>query len=148
MRASYRPIVAALGLLLCSAVSEAADNPKDDPYRWLEDGDAPAVVRWTGQQNTATRKALDALPGRAALAARFQQLYSVGSLGTPVSRARKNGQPRRYFYTRRDGTQNQPVLYLREGRDGADRPLVDVNQERADGTRALDWWFQIGRAHV
>jgi len=22
-----------------------------------------------------------------------------------------------------------------------DRALVDVNQDRADGTRALDWWF-------
>ncbi len=30
---------------------------------------------------------------------------------------------------------------MRDGLHGADRPLVDVNRERADGTRALDWWF-------
>ena len=49
---------------------------------------------------------------------------------------------RRYFYTRRDGKQNQPVLYVRDGVDG-DRPRAGRRQraERADGTRALDWWF-------
>ncbi len=131
---------AAFGLLLWSGVSAGSPKP-DDPYRWLEDGDAPAVAKWTEQQNAATRKALEAVPGRAALGARFSRLYSVGSLGTPISRPRGHDQPRRYFYTRRDGAQNQPVLYVRDGRDGVDRALVDVNQERADGTRALDWWF-------
>ncbi len=143
---------AALCLLLSSIVSGAPA----DPYRWLEDGDAPAVARWTEAQNAATRKALDHLPGRAALQERLGRLYATGSLGAPVSRPRpddhpgktgnagKPGKPdqeRRYFYTRRDGAQNQAVLYVRDGLQGADRPLVDVNRERADGTRALDWWF-------
>jgi prolyl oligopeptidase len=47
----------------------------------------------------------------------------------------------RYFYTRREGEQNQPILYVRQGLDGADRVLVDPNQLSADGTAALDWWF-------
>jgi prolyl oligopeptidase len=142
-----------LGLLLSSVVS--ADIPAVDPFRWLEEGDAPVVVRWTEAQNAATRKALDPLPGRAALEARLGRLFSTGSLGVPVSRARGHGhghaqdqgrdqgrdKERRYFYTRRDGAQNQPVLYLRDGLQGADRALVDVNRERVDGTRALDWWF-------
>ncbi len=142
-------VAVAFCLLLSSIVSGAPA----DPYRWLEDGDAPAVARWTEAQNAATRKALDHLPGRAALEERFGHLYSIGSLGAPVSRPNaagqagqtgktsKAGQARRYFYTRRDGAQNQPVLYVREGLQGADRALVDVNRERADGTRALDWWF-------
>jgi len=29
-----------------------------DPYRWLEDADAPEVQRWTDAQNAATRRAL------------------------------------------------------------------------------------------
>jgi prolyl oligopeptidase len=136
----------AFALLLWSAVSVAGNAPSDDPYRWLEDGDAPAVVRWTEAQNAATRKVLDAFPGRAALAAQFERLYAIGSLGAPVSRPHGKGKAeakatRRYFYTRRDGAQNQAVLYVRDGLHGADRALVDVNQERADGTRALDWWF-------
>jgi prolyl oligopeptidase len=142
-----KPGAVALGLLLSSAVSAAPPvvSPSPDPFRWLEDGDTPAVARWTEAQNAATRRALDPLPGRAALAARLGRLFSIGSLGVPVSRPRGLGsghsKERRYFYTRRDGVQNQPVLYLRDGLHGADRALVDVNLERADGTRALDWWF-------
>ncbi len=46
-----------------------------------------------------------------------------------------------YFNTRRDGLQNQPVLYVREGVGGKDRVLVDVNLLAADGTFALDWFW-------
>jgi prolyl oligopeptidase len=109
-----------------------------DPYRWLEDAASPEVQRWTEQQNALTRKTLDAFPGRKALAERFWQLYEIGSLGVPVPRHK--GKTRRYFYTRRDGKQNQAVLYVRDGLDGEDRALVDVNALAADGTRALDWW--------
>jgi prolyl oligopeptidase len=110
-----------------------------DPYRWLEDAGSPEVQRWTDQQNALTRQTLDAFPGRQALAERFWQLHEIGSLGAPVPRHR--GKSRRYFYTRRDGKQNQPVLYVRDGSAGADRALVDVNALAADGTRSLDWWF-------
>jgi len=98
------------------------------------------VQRWTDAQNAATRRALDRVPGRAALEKRLWQLYEIGSVGVPVSRPVKAGL-RRYFYTRRDGKQNQAVLYARDGAGGTDRALVDVNAERTDGTRALDWWF-------
>src|SRR5665213_609709 len=147
-----------LSLLVSGTVSAQA---APDPFAWLEDGDAPQVQKWTEAQNAATRRFLDAVPGRAALERRFRQLYEIGALGLPVSRP--HGALRRYFYTRRDGQQNQPVLYLREehpapsdgraadrlskaGRgigqhDRPERALIDVNQERADGTRALDWWF-------
>ena len=113
-----------------------------DPYRWLEDAEAPEVQRWTDAQNATTRRVLDRAPGRAALEQRLWQLYEIGSIGVPASRGVKSGATttRRYFYTRRDGKQNQPVLYLRDGASGADRPLVDVNADRADGTRSLDWW--------
>ena len=42
------------GLLLSSAVSAGSPQP-DDPYRWLEDGDAPAVARWTEAAERARR---------------------------------------------------------------------------------------------
>jgi len=149
-----RLLAAALSLLLSSTVAAAKppiatrkDDVVDrlhgvdvaDPYRWLEDADAPEVQRWTDAQNAATRRALDRVPGRAALEKRLWQLYEIGSVGVPVSRP--TGKTRRYFYTRRDGKQNQAVLYARDGATGTDRALVDVNAEKADGTRALDWWF-------
>src|SRR6187551_2591623 len=116
-------------LLLSSAVATAAAKPpataptrKDDvvdrlhgvdvadPYRWLEDSDAPEVQAWTDAQNAATRRALDRVPGRAALEQRLWQLYEIGYVGVPVSRAIAPSATaaRRYFYTRRDGKQNQP----------------------------------------
>jgi len=111
-----------------------------DPYRWLENADAPEVARWTEAQNAVTRNRLDRLPGRAALEQRYWQLYEIGALGLPVSRKHGPAGERRYFHTRRDGKQNQAVLYVQDGLGAADRPLVDVNAERADGTRSLDWW--------
>ena len=52
---------------------------------------------------------------------RLEQLLQIGNLGgTEVGGAY-------YFHTRREGTQNQPVLYVRKGVDGKDEVLVDVN---------------------
>src|SRR5262252_4059123 len=68
-----------------------------DPYRWLEDGASPEVQQWTAAENAATKKALDAYPGRAALASRLWELYEIGSLGTPAPR--RHGKGWRYFYT-------------------------------------------------
>jgi prolyl oligopeptidase len=110
-----------------------------DPYRWLENGDAPEVAAWTAEQNRRLRERLDAVPGRQWLEERLWQWQETGSLGAPVVRGK--GKHTRLFYTRRDGKQNQPVLYVRDGRDGKDRALLDVNQLAADGTQALDWWY-------
>jgi len=113
-----------------------------DPYRWLEDEASPEVQAWTAAQTAYARAVLDRLPDREALAKRLWELYEIGGLGTPVARPHGHGKARawRYFYTRRDGKQNQPVLYVRDGVNGDDRALVDVNALAADGTRALDWW--------
>jgi prolyl oligopeptidase len=60
-------------------------------------------------------------------------------MGAPVPKGK--GRATRYFYTRREGQQNQPALYVRQGLAGADRVLLDVNALAADGTLALDWWY-------
>lgn len=105
-----------------------------DPYRWLEDGSTPETRQWVAEQLAYTRSILDKLPGREKLHARIEQLLEIGNLGeTQVG-------GNYYFHTRRDGKQNQPVLYVRKGVDGKDSPLVDANQLSKDGTLALDWW--------
>ncbi len=106
-----------------------------DPYRWLEQGGDPRTQAWTASQNGLTESLLAAVPGRARLRARLDELLSIGALSTPEPVAG------RYFYQRRDGRQNQPVLYVREGRDGEDRVLIDPNQLDAQGTTALDWFY-------
>ena len=106
-----------------------------DPYRWLEDANSPDSQEYVREEMAYTRSLLDPLPGRDRIHERLTQLLSIGTIGTP-----QVGGPY-FFYTRREGTQNQPVLLVREGLHGKDRALVDANQMAADGTVALDWWF-------
>ena len=110
-----------------------------DDYRWLEDGSSPATEKWVAEEMAYTRAVLDPLPGREAIHKRLTELLSIGSVGVPQIGGKY------YFYARRDGMQNQPVLYVREGgvdlkNGGKDRVLVDANQMAADGTIALDWF--------
>ncbi len=105
-----------------------------DNYRWLEDGNSPATQKWVEEEMAYTRAVLDPLAGREAIHQRLTQLLSIGSV-TPPMIAGKH-----YFYTKREGMQNQPILYVREGLNGEDRVLVDANTLAADGTIALDWF--------
>jgi prolyl oligopeptidase len=105
-----------------------------DNYRWLEDGTSPETQKWVEQELAYTRALLDPLPGRDAIHKRLTELLSIGIV-TPPQIAGKY-----YFYTKREGMQNQPILYVREGVDGTDRALVDANQLAADGSIALDWF--------
>jgi len=106
-----------------------------DPYRWLEDGNDPAVAEWVTTQSAFTRGVLDQVPGRAKIHDRLDQLLEIGNVGTP---APVKGH---YFFTKREGKQNQPVLYVRDGLRGEDRVVLDPNQLSADSSVALDWWY-------
>ena len=118
-----------------------------DRYRYLENSNDPETRRYVEQELAYTRTMLDPLPGRDRINARLSQLLEIGIVGAPQMGGKY------YFHTRREGNQNQPILYVREGIDGAsngglngglgnnDRVLVDVNGMSTDGTVALDWWF-------
>ena len=106
-----------------------------DRYRYLENPDDPDTKLYVEQELGYTRAILDPLPGRDKINARLSQLLEIGTVGAPQMGGRY------YFHTRREGDQNQPILYVREGLNGDDRVLVDVSQLAADGTIALDWWY-------
>jgi prolyl oligopeptidase len=106
-----------------------------DLYRYLENANDPDTRQYVEQELAYTRSLLDPLPGRDRINARLSQLIPIGTVGAPQMGGKY------YFYTRREGNQNQPVLYVRESVHGSDRVLVDVNKMSADATVALDWWF-------
>jgi prolyl oligopeptidase len=107
-----------------------------DPYRWLENDvrEDPKVAAWVAQQNALTDSYLATLPGRATFEQRMRELFNFERFGIP----RKQGS--RYFYTRNTGLQNQNVLYVREGLNGAPRMLIDPNAWSQDGATALAEW--------
>jgi prolyl oligopeptidase len=107
-----------------------------DPYRWLENDvrEDPKVAAWVAQQNALTDSYLATLPGRAAFQARMRELFNYERFGVPE----KEGN--RYFHTRNTGLQNQDVLYVREGLNGAARMLIDPNGWSQDGATALAEW--------
>lgn len=104
-----------------------------DPYRWLEDGTSPTVKEWTQKQNAFTREWLDKVVDRDSLRARLDKMLDVGTISVAVPRSG------RIFYTKREGKQNQPILYVQI--EGKTKVVVDPNPLSKDGTVTLDWWF-------
>jgi prolyl oligopeptidase len=113
-----------------------------DPYRWLEGDNSnpdrmgavtPEVAAWTDAQNAFTRATLDNLPGRAALEARLKPLMQIGTVSIPEVRAD------RFFFSKREGMQNQPVWYWRQGARGADRLLLDPARLDPSGLTTITW---------
>jgi prolyl oligopeptidase len=106
-----------------------------DPYRWLEDGESAETRAWVDAQNAATTAVLESIPGRERIRARLDQLFTTGSVGTPLVRGS------RYFYQRRDGRMDQPVLVVRDGDAASERTILDPNTLSTSGIVALDWWY-------
>ena len=54
-----------------------------DPYRWLEDPDAPETRDWIEAENALTFDFLAQIPSRAALRERLTTLWNYERYGTP-----------------------------------------------------------------
>lgn len=104
-----------------------------DPYRWLEDLTSPETVAWRQAQDVLATEQLAALPGRAALRIRLEQLLAAGAVGAPAWRA---GRP---FWLRREPGGEHAVLWTRDG-DGTARVLLDVMAVDPSGATTLDGW--------
>lgn len=103
----------------------------EDPYRWLEDKDAPATRAWLDQQIALTNTTLGKVPGRDRIVERFQQLLNVESRTVPKERRG------RYFFLHRTPGQEQRVLVMRQGPQGKDEVLLDPNPLSPDHTTSV-----------
>lgn len=102
-----------------------------DPYRWMEDLDAPELKTWIDAENALVAQYLADAPGREQIKQRLTALYDFERYGVPEVHGG------RYFYARNDGLQNQSPWYWQQGLNGEARPLIDPNSLSADGTVAL-----------
>ncbi len=102
-----------------------------DPYRWLEDDQSEETKQWVQKQVAVTNEYLNEIPFRDKIQERLTSVWNYERQGAPV---RKGDY---WFFMRNDGLQNQSVVYVKEGRDGEERILLDPNKLSEDGTVAL-----------
>ena len=105
-----------------------------DPYRWLEDDSAEGVAEWREAQYEYARAMLDRYPDREKIAARLDELLQIGFVDVPTVRGGIA------FYEKREGKQDQPLLYARMP-DGTTRVILDPHQFSEDGSIAVDWFY-------
>jgi len=102
-----------------------------DPYRPLEDADAPATRAWIAAENALTESVLGAVPAREAIRARLAEIWDVPRRGVPW----REGD--RWFQMRNTGLQDQDVLWVSGGPDAEGRALFDPNGLSETGTTTL-----------
>src|SRR2546423_3623726 len=112
-------------------VDEYHGTKVPDPYRWLEDPDAPATRAWIEAENRLTEAYLAQIPARERIRERLRRLWDYPKYGAPFHKAG------RYFYFKNDGLQNQSVLYTQAALTGDPTVLLDPNLLSTDGTIAL-----------
>jgi hypothetical protein len=89
-----------------------------DPYRPLEETDAPATRRWIAEQNALTAKVLGSSVSRTAIRERLAELWDHPRAGAPWRRGD------RWFQLRNTGLQDQDVLWTAASPDGEGRILA------------------------
>ena len=106
----------------------------EDPYRWLEDDQAPEVLEWVDAQNEVTFDHLRSLPGREAIRGRLLELQDHARQSAPFRFGEQ------WFVRANDGLQDQDVLYRIEspGEDPTGwEVLLDPNELSEDGTTSV-----------
>ena len=105
-----------------------------DPYRTLEDPNAPATTAWVEAENKLTFRYLDQLPQREAIRKRLTALWDYPKVQVPV---REAGQ---IWFRRNSGLQKQFVLYRKSSLTAAPANVLDPNVLSPDGSIAVAQW--------
>ncbi|MGA2552707.1 MAG: prolyl oligopeptidase family serine peptidase [Burkholderiaceae bacterium] len=143
----------ALALLAASSPVWAADGPPVAPvrpvtdtyfgtqvvdnYRYLEDLKDPEVQAWMKDQAAYTRKVIEKIPGRDAMASSIQHL-----MGKDLRRGDFTRRGERLFYLLHEPDTELPKLTYREGLNGEEHVIVDPAKLSSDAAHhfALDWY--------
>jgi prolyl oligopeptidase len=102
-----------------------------DPYRPLEDSDAPGSRAWIDAENALTERILAGESARDAIRARIRELWNYPRAGAPWRRGK------RWFQLRNSGLQDQDVLWTAEGPEERGSALLDPNLVNEAGTTSL-----------
>ncbi len=140
----------AFGSLMAGSVAPPPETPKRpvtetfhgqsvvDDYQWLEEGNSAEVKAWVAAQNVRTRAYLDALPVRAAIAARLTAIYAKTSAnyGGLISRG-----GRIFAYKNQPPKQQPLIVSLATNADPkTERVVLDPNLRSKSGSISIDWF--------
>lgn len=114
-----------------------------DPYRWLENGNDPAVQKWSDAQNDRTRSYLDALPTRQAVQTRASTL--IKSTLPSYAHLQVCGSGLMAVYFDPAHLQQPQLVTLNADADPSSRHVVvDPNVLDRTGHTAFDWAVPSG----
>src|ERR1700730_10085719 len=102
-----------------------------DPYRPLENPDAPESRKWIEAENKITFDFLKTIPERDGIKKRLTEVWDYERFGVPFK------EKDRYFVSKNSGLQNQNVIYTTTNLKEQPRELLDPNTLAKDGTIAL-----------
>ena len=111
-----------------------------DEFRWLEDGNDPAVRRWTDAQNRRTRSHLDTIENRAEVFAQLTALFAQVSPSYSGLVARPSGL---FAFKFQPPKQQRLLVVLTLASAGdpiSERILLDPNELDPKGHVAIDWF--------
>lgn len=109
-----------------------------DDYRWLEQLNDPKVKAWAEKQNERSQEFLNALPGRAQLAAEIKKLIS----STPPSLALIQVVADKIFALKVDPAKQQPFVVVVNSADdpSSEKAVCDPNAIDPFGKTSIDWF--------
>lgn len=137
-------------LLTLAAASGVPDTPREpvvdeyfgtritDPYRWMEERNAPRFVQWLKAQDAYARERLSAIPGRDALLRRIASRTGASAVVRGVRLA--GGKT---FFLKREAGADALALHVRQGNE--ERVLfaprkgetIDYYEPSPDGARVI-----------
>jgi prolyl oligopeptidase len=148
------PLLLTLGLAVPAALAAGAGGPPQaerrpvnetlhgqkitDDYRWLEDGNDPAVTRWSEAQNRYARELLDRSPVRTPLRARVKDLVNAMS-PSYFDLQRRGGL---LFARKFQPPREQPLLVVLKSADdpASERVLLDPVKFDARAITTIDFY--------
>src|SRR5213596_1562141 len=101
-----------------------------DPYRPLENPDAPESRKWIEEENKITFDFLKTIPERDGIKKRLTEIWDYERFGVPFKEKDS------YFFSKNTGLQNQNVIYTAKNFSEQPKTLLDPNVLTKDGTVA------------
>lgn len=103
----------------------------EDPYQWLENDTSAETAAWVAAQNKVTFDYLSKIPYREDLRKRYSELYDFAKLYDPIVFGDH------FYFSKKYGLQNQPVIYEQKTVNGTPTILLNPNTYDPSGLTAV-----------